>query len=75
MIASLENKGYIHKVTSMQDRRSVNVFVTDEGRKLETTINEVTIKLNEIIATGFSPAEYSALKTLLTRVQNNVSEA
>lgn len=75
MIASLENKGYIHKVTSTQDRRSVNVFVTDEGRKLESAINEVTIRLNEIIATGLSPAEYSTLKILLTRVQNNVRDA
>ncbi|GGH28838.1 MarR family winged helix-turn-helix transcriptional regulator [Paenibacillus segetis] len=75
MIASLENKGYIRKVISKQDRRSVNVFVTEEGRKLETIINEVTIKLNEIIETGLSASEYSTLKTLLTRVQNNVKDA
>ncbi|OMD85827.1 MULTISPECIES: MarR family winged helix-turn-helix transcriptional regulator [Paenibacillus] len=75
MIASLESKGYIRKITSTQDRRSVNVFVTDEGRKLESTINEVTIKLNEVIATGLSPADYSTLKTLLTRVQDNVRDA
>jgi DNA-binding MarR family transcriptional regulator len=75
MIASLENKGYIHKVSSAQDRRSVNVFVTDEGRKLEAAINEVTIQLNDIIATGLSREDYSTLKTLLTRVQNNVRHA
>ncbi|MEK3965616.1 MULTISPECIES: MarR family winged helix-turn-helix transcriptional regulator [Paenibacillus] len=75
MIASLESKGYIRKITSTQDRRSVNVFVTDEGRKLESTINEVTIKLNEVIATGLSPVDYSTLKTLLTRVQDNVRDA
>jgi DNA-binding MarR family transcriptional regulator len=75
MIASLENKGYIHKVSSAQDRRSVNVFVTDEGRKLEAAINEVTIQLNDIIATGLSREDYSTLKTLLTRMQNNVRHA
>ncbi|AIQ75264.1 MULTISPECIES: MarR family transcriptional regulator [Paenibacillus] len=75
MIASLESKGYIRKVTSAQDRRAVNVYVTEEGRKLENTINEVTVNLNEIIESGLSASDYSTLKTLLTRVQDNVRGA
>ncbi|MEC0129778.1 MULTISPECIES: MarR family winged helix-turn-helix transcriptional regulator [Paenibacillus] len=75
MIASLESKGYIRKVTSAQDRRAVNVYVTEEGRKLENTINEVTVNLNEIIESGLSASDYSTLKTLLTHVLNNVRDA
>lgn len=75
MIASLEKKGYIRKIISKHDRRSVSVFVTEEGRKLETILSEVDIKINEVIEKGFSGAEYSTLKTLLNRIHNNIKDA
>lgn len=75
MIASLEKKGYVRKVSSKKDRRSVNVFVTEEGRKLEPILSEVDIKINEVIEKGFSASEYSTLKTLLSRIQNNIKDA
>ncbi|MEI0738958.1 MarR family transcriptional regulator [Paenibacillus sp. JTLBN-2024] len=37
MIASLENKGFIRRSGGSQDRRSVEVYLTDQGRELGQT--------------------------------------
>jgi len=75
MIASLEKKKYIRKTVSGHDRRSVNIFVTEEGKKLESRIKEIADVFGGVIEKDLSSSEVAALKGLLSQVRRNIKNA
>ncbi len=72
MIASLENKGFIRRSGGSQDRRSVEVYLTDQGRELGQTLESIHIAAREILSKGLTEEETSELRRLLGIVRNNV---
>ena len=68
LIDILENKGYVVSVPSEQDKRAVNVLVTESGRQAMADCNNTGIKYLEDLFNEFSQEElvllWCALKKL-----------
>ena len=74
MIVSLENKGFICRSGCSKDRRSVEVYLTDQGRELGETLKSITVAAREIISKGLTEEETSELRRLLGIVRSNVRQ-
>jgi DNA-binding MarR family transcriptional regulator len=71
MLDRLETKGLLKRVRSSEDRRVVNLELTDEGRAAARQIPGVLCKVQNAHMQGFSHAEWQALKSLLRRILDN----
>jgi DNA-binding MarR family transcriptional regulator len=73
MLDRLEDKGLVCRVRSEQDRRIVNLELTEDGQHLADEVVPEVLSgvLNETMA-GFSNAEYEQFKSLLQRALENV---
>jgi DNA-binding MarR family transcriptional regulator len=71
LLDRLESKGLCKRLRSTDDRRVVNVALTDEGRK---AADKVPVALAEVMnahLAGFSKAEWQQLKGFLRRMLDN----
>ena len=64
----LEMKGLVRRVRSNEDRRVVNVELTDEGRATAKLIPSVLCRVSNSHLRGFTQEEWHQLKELLQRV-------
>jgi DNA-binding MarR family transcriptional regulator len=71
LLDRLEGKGLIARVRSSEDRRVVNLELTDEGREAAREIPDVLCKVQNAFLQGLSVAEWEQLKDLLARVLAN----
>ncbi|WP_138494791.1 MarR family winged helix-turn-helix transcriptional regulator [Paenibacillus pinistramenti] len=71
ILASLEEKGLIRKVGGTEDRRSVRVYITPEGRTKVQQIEPLERAAMEEARAGFSDEEYKLLMGLLGRLIRN----
>jgi DNA-binding MarR family transcriptional regulator len=67
----LEAKGLLRRVRSCEDRRVVNLELTDEGRHSAGQIPETLCKVLNAHLQGFSAAEVDQLKAMLLRMLGN----
>ena len=71
MLDRLEKKGFIGRCRSTEDRRVVNVSLTEAGRQVASEVPKVLSQvLNEHLA-GFSREEWQTLLSLLRRMLAN----
>jgi hypothetical protein len=56
-----------------QDRRPVLITLTPEGQALVPRLAPVFGRVTTLLFNGFSPAEVSALTTMLERMRSNVT--
>jgi DNA-binding MarR family transcriptional regulator len=68
LINILENKGYVITVPSQQDKRAVNVKITDSGRDAMKECAEKSITFFGNISKGFTIEEMEILWTLLKKL-------
>jgi len=71
MLDRLETKGLIRRVRSTEDRRVVNLELTEEGRAAARQIPGVLCEVQNAHLAGFSQAEWVALKDGLRRMLDN----
>jgi DNA-binding MarR family transcriptional regulator len=71
LLDRLESKGLVRRVRSSEDRRVVNLELTDEGRAAAKKIPAVLCGVQNAHLSGFSPEEWKMLKGLLRRVLDN----
>ena len=71
MLDRLEAKGLIRRVRSTEDRRVVNLELTAEGVKAARQIPGVLCEVQNAHLAGFSEAEWTALKSSLSRMLAN----
>ena len=57
MLKTLEEKGWIYRETDPTDKRFVNVFLTDLGKKKRKFAREGVIEFNKRIQEKISPAD------------------
>lgn len=67
----LEEKGFICRTRSNEDRRVVQVGLTDKGRQLADRMTEVAISALNHHLRGFSEAEIAQFKGFLRRMIAN----
>lgn len=68
LIDRLEAKGFCRRVRSSEDRRVVNLELTDEGRNAAKEIPVVLSRVQNAHLVGFSIEEWQMLKGFLRRI-------
>jgi DNA-binding MarR family transcriptional regulator len=71
LLDRLEAKGLCRRVRSSEDRRVVNLEMTDEGREAAKDIPAVLSRVQNAHLAGFSEEEWQALKGFLRRILDN----
>ncbi len=71
-LRAMESEGYVERRVDDNDRRQVNVYLTQKGKrhdeKLRNSVNEFEKKALE----GFTDEEKETLSALLTRIKDNL---
>jgi DNA-binding MarR family transcriptional regulator len=67
----LEAKGLVARVRSSEDRRVVNLELTDAGRGLAEVVPGVLAEVLNLHLAGFSEAEWRSLLSMLGRMRGN----
>ena len=71
MLDRLETKGLVRRVRSGEDRRVVNIELTDEGRAAAREIPAVLCGVQNAHMRGFTTEEWQLLKSMLKRMLDN----
>lgn len=71
LLDRLEGKGLCRRERSSEDRRVVNLEMTDEGREAVKVVPQVLSKLQNQLLAGFSVEEWKTLKEFLRRILDN----
>ena len=67
----LEAKGLVARVRSSEDRRVVNLELTDAGRDVAAVVPAVLAEVLNLHLAGFSKEEWRALLSMLKRMRAN----
>jgi len=73
LLDRLEAKNLCRRIRSVEDRRVVNLELTDEGREAAKRIPDVIAEVQAVAAQGFNQEEFDQLKDYLTRILVNVT--
>jgi len=71
LLDRLEAKAFCRRVRSVEDRRVVNIELTDAGREAAKAIPGVLCQTQNAYLAGFSAEEFEALKGFLRRMLAN----
>ena len=71
LLDRLEAKALVHRVRSLEDRRVVNLELTEEGKRIAAEIPGVITHLANQVLTGFSQEEFVQFRDLLGRALAN----
>ena len=73
MVASLEKKGYIKRVDDPGDKRTFKIHLTEEGRRLQCSVEPILQEGSRTVTNGLSPEQLSQLQEMLTKIIHNLS--
>ena len=71
LLDRLEAKGLVRRVRSSEDRRVVNLELTDEGHEAARNVPAVLCRVQNAALRGFSTDEWQQLRDLLARMLRN----
>ena len=74
MLDRLEAKGLIRRTRSSQDRRLLNLELTEEGRAAFPRMREISMSIANRFLRGFTKAEARQLEGFLSRMLENTQE-
>ncbi|WP_421385172.1 MarR family winged helix-turn-helix transcriptional regulator [Bacillus salacetis] len=72
MASSLEKKGFIKRMSCQNDRRSLELYLTDTGKELGCKVLPIAEEFNKIVCKDISPEELAELERLLLKINSNV---
>lgn len=75
VLSTMENKGYITRITVENDKRAQRVWLTEKGRTQCENCDLVFSKLEEEFFFNFTPEERQKLKEFLDRMCINMQNA
>lgn len=73
LLDKLEAKGLISRVADLEDRRALNIHLTDAGMAIWQDINQCGMRVRERALHGMNEADREQLTQLLARVRDNLS--
>ncbi len=68
----LEKKGLVRRVRNRDDRRTINIFLTDRGRDLKDALLSHAIEINEAAAAGIPQADIDRALEVLRKIRQNL---
>lgn len=72
MLELLIDKGLVYKGFSAEDKRSFNLYLTENGRVLRTLILPITSKITDKAMDGFSEKDIENFKNALIKILDNL---
>lgn len=72
ILNGMENKGYIERKTTQNNRRSLHVYLTETGKKYADRLNLEFARIESEALKGFNEADAQQLHDLLGRVYRNM---
>lgn len=69
----LERNGLVRRERNADDRRTINIFLTDKGRCLEAELLPYAKELTGIATEGLSESEFGEFRRLLNRMRQNLA--
>ena len=70
----MEKRGLVERVRNADDRRKVNVLLTEKGRSLQVQLQPLEDQVSQVAIQGIPPQETELLLRLLRLVILNLSE-
>jgi len=74
LLDRVEKRGLLSRVRSVEDRRVVNIELTDEGRAAAKEVPHIFRSVLDQVLDGFTPEEVGFLKSMLRRILSNYCE-
>lgn len=71
LLDRLEAKGLVRRVRSVQDRRIVNLELTEEGVRVSAEVPKIIASVANQVLEGFSKTEFLQFRDLLSRALAN----
>lgn len=72
LVNKLENKGYVYRYPSSEDRRLMMVAITDEGKKETLNKYNASSKRNDYIMNALSEEEKEQFTIYLEKIKNQL---
>ncbi|RXT03620.1 MarR family transcriptional regulator [Ammoniphilus sp. CFH 90114] len=72
MVLNLEQKGFIRRISGEHDRRSLRVFLTEEGKELGDHIIPIAEAFNSQVCKGISKEELQEVRRILSKMCANI---
>ncbi|MFT4172536.1 MAG: MarR family transcriptional regulator [Rhodocyclaceae bacterium] len=72
MLDRLQEKGYVLRRPHAEDRRAVEVSLTEAGRALWSSMRAISLRINAYAVSDLSSQEQASLTDLLQRVRATV---
>lgn len=74
LLSLMEKKELLYRSQNSENRRILNVFLTDKGIEAQKQVTEVFNNIDDICFKDFSPEEKMEALRLFTKIQNNLNE-
>jgi DNA-binding MarR family transcriptional regulator len=71
-LESMKRRGLISRTRNAEDRRKVNIHLTEEGRRLRDVLLPYAIEVNQVALAGIPPAQIPLLREQLSRIKRNL---
>ncbi len=75
MLDRLEQNGFVRRVPSKEDRRTILIKLTEKDRECRDLYTKITNEKTELFYKGFSPKEIDAFESYLQRIHENLQES
>ena len=72
VLRMLEKNGLIRRTRNQQDRRTINIFLTENGREMKRELLLMAIGVNEIATRGLSQHDIEEIKRLMRAMSANL---
>ncbi|GKU25319.1 MarR family winged helix-turn-helix transcriptional regulator [Clostridium folliculivorans] len=72
LLANMEKVGLIQRTQNANDKRILNVFLTEEGRAKQREVKNVFENLDKICVSGFSTQDILDAERILIRLHDNL---
>ena len=69
LLDKMQERGFIKRLSCAEDRRSVQISLTDAGRALTRPLRHISDELTELALSDLSPDEQQSLISMLNRVR------
>lgn len=74
MLDRLEAQGHIKRLAAPNDRRTVNIRLTEKAKHLRKSYEDVSEEMNEIFYKGFTDDEIQHFENYLGKILENLTE-
>lgn len=74
MLDRMEEREFLKRVPDSQDRRQLQIVLTDKARALNNSYNEVSGEMSRIFYEGFSDEEIERFEKYLDKILQNLTK-